>query len=506
MTPEAPADAGRFKMHFGVITPTRPRNSWSFKTFRNTTLDSEDNDGPSFARREVNYRDRGSRQFPSSYGGIRRRSRSPQRSLVIKRSESPLFCSEVSISDIDKSPSPAPERKSKKATSSGIPPPRPSEDPVEHPDCTCPIGYDCAHRQANLLDCRPLVPEWEKISIRMDEEAYTRQVTRSINPAGRQITAQRLRKIFEHLQQIEAHAPTEDFFRRLEQWIHEVKSSDVDANDLQSSNILTRIATFLLPSNAQMRKNQGVSDWFEEELTYIYRKLSKGDLLSNPNRGLSRIETRDINGTVTRVRYTLDKSWQFYTDARYFGAGDLVNGQLWFSRHQLMRDGVHTATVAGIAGTAAEGAYAIIMGLHNEKNKYADIDRYDIIDYLGTALPSATATPEATNIQDVEQDTRDFNTDASFTIGTKALMQSLKTGRPVRVIRSFRAAPIVTNKPVKGYRYDGLYKVISKQPLKEERQIWSFRLRRLAGQGKLRGVRDNEPRPGNGPRKGWTRF
>lgn len=506
MTPQAPADAGRYKMHLGVLTPTRPQKQWSFKTFRNPFLDSEEDDVDKtpFARRETNYRDRGSRQFPSSYGGIRRRSRSPQRSQNIERSESPLFFPEVSISDIDKSPTP--ERKPKNATSRGVSSPRPSEAPVEHPDCTCPIGYDCAHREAHQLDCRPLVAEWEKISDRMDEEAYTRQITTSLSPAGRQITAQRLSKIFHLLQQIEAHAPIEASFQRLERWIHEVKTSVVDAGDLQSTGILGRLSAFLQPSNAQMRKNQGVSDWFEEELTYIYRKLNKGDLLSDPNRGLSRIETRDINGTVTRVRYVLDKSWQFYVDARYFGAGDLVNGQLWFSRHQLMRDGVHTATVAGIAGTAAEGAYAIVMGLHDEKNKYADIDRYDIIDYIGTALPFDTATPEATNVQDAEQDTRDFNTDATLTVGTKAMMRSLKTGRPVRVIRSFRAAPIVTNKPVKGYRYDGLYKVISKQPLKEDRQIWSFRLRRLAGQGKLRGVRENETRTSTGRRKGWTRF
>lgn len=186
-----------------------------------------------------------------------------------------------------------------------------------------------------------------------------------------------------------------------------------------------------------------------------------------------------------------------------------MNGQLWMSRAELQRDGVHAPPIAGISGTSEKGAYSIVLGEFDEKKNegYADVDMGKKIDYVGTALKHEEGDLGPTNEVDEHTNTPDVwnqGPDARKpTIATQAMKTSLRTGLPVRVIRSWKMCDIVKNKPRKDYRYGGLYHVVGETALKEARQIWSFQLERLSNQGRLRGFGRNEVQPDSaGHRKG----
>lgn len=323
------------------------------------------------------------------------------------------------------------------------------------------------------------------------------------------MTAQRLGRGMQLLDRVESIPIASDqarttVFEELREWILKMRVCNVTEQALNASQVLPRMSAFIAPQNRQTRESKKIPVWFEEEITALYRKWHRGDYDSDPKRGLQRIEELDQNDTVIRTRYTLKKDWPHYVDARYFGEHAeedkrVVNGQIFYSRQELMRDGVHAMPVAGISGTADAGAYSVVMGLHLEKRAYADIDMGDVIEYEGTG--NATVDPKNSNEVDTAEENGQLG---DITTSTKALMKSYETGTPVRVIRSFKLARNVTNKPGAGYRYDGLYRVTRKTLQKEKGGIWSFRMERLEGQGTLRGFGSNVPttRPHNGTRKG----
>jgi hypothetical protein len=110
---------------------------------------------------------------------------------------------------------------------------------------------------------------------------------------------------------------------------------------------------------------------------------------------------------------------------------------------------------------------------------------------MGTALPRADADKEATNLKDSVSHLRSRVTMNGKGDGpshrTEALITSYRTKTPVRVFRSFGLAPIVKMRPLRGFRYDGLYVVTEYELLKKHRQIYRFKMERMAdGQGPLR--------------------
>lgn len=278
--------------------------------------------------------------------------------------------------------------------------------------------------------------------------------------------------------------------------------------DIASNRVVPRLTSFLAPHNRAVRRAGHLPGYIEEELTVLERKWGKGDFSGAIKRGLKLVEIYDRNGIIRRTAYQLDKTYQFYTSALYFGAGDLVNGQIWMSRVELCRDGVHAPPIAGISGKAQKGAYSIVLGEFDEKNNegYADIDMGEVIEYMGTALSDVDAGP--TNDEDPHMhNPNSWNTVREPTTATAAMMKSFETGEPVRVIRSCKMHSTVKNKPRIGLRYDGLYRVVGMTPMKEARQIWSFRMERLSGQGHLRGFRRNQEQPdSNGRRRGHDYF
>lgn len=295
-------------------------------------------------------------------------------------------------------------------------------------------------------------------------------------------------------------------------WIVAMEDVTLTAGTQQTiatQQVVPALAAFLDPVNTPARRAGNLSDLIEEELTYLHRKWGRGDFSGNVKRGLTAVTVFDRNGIPYNTRYQVDTTWPFYVSAKYFGAGVLVNGQVWESRAELQRDGVHAPPIAGISGTAKHGARSVLLGAFDEKNNsgYANIDMGDIIEYMGTALPDQHGLGP-TNVKDPHMgipNAWDPNSPGEPTSATKAMKRSFETGEPVRVIRSFAMCKIVRNKPVKGYRYDGLYRVIGVTAMKEARQIWSFRMQRLPDRlpdhGQLRGFRTKADQPDSSGRR-----
>lgn len=279
-----------------------------------------------------------------------------------------------------------------------------------------------------------------------------------------------------------------------------------------TQQVLPRIRQFLDPNNQQVRQSSGLPDFIEEELTVLRNKWGRGDFSGSITRGLDERITYDINGIPLRMVYLVDPVWQiqYGGDAKDFGDNGLVNGQIWLKRVHMMRDGAHAAPIAGISGNPSVGAYSVVLGEFDERtNKgYANIDMGNVIEYLGTALPDNGDGP--TNVVDPHlYNPNSWTTSmdcANATSATQALYRSQLTGEPVRVIRSWKMCEAVTNKPRRGYRYDGLYRVVKRTALKEARQIWSFRLERLPGQGQLRGFEPHNTYPDSRGRRYGRHF
>ncbi|ELT94360.1 hypothetical protein CAPTEDRAFT_57293, partial [Capitella teleta] len=107
-------------------------------------------------------------------------------------------------------------------------------------------------------------------------------------------------------------------------------------------------------------------------------------------------------------------------------------------------------TVAGIHA-GPEGAYSIALSGGYDDN----IDLGECFTYTGEGgrdLKGTSAKPK--NLRTAPQ-----SKDQCASRGNAALVKSVETGFPVRVIRGYKLAPFSTYAPEEGYRYDGLYKV-----------------------------------------------
>ncbi len=125
---------------------------------------------------------------------------------------------------------------------------------------------------------------------------------------------------------------------------------------------------------------------------------------------------------------------------RHFGHPEGVAvGAHFRTRLDLLRAGVHGVLQAGISGSAADGADAIIYSDAYEDN----VDLGHTIYYPGHGGRSRASGKQVAHQQ--------------LTAGTRALLTSLQTGLPVRVIRR------VETDTGPQYRYDGLYRVTDLQ-------------------------------------------
>ncbi|TKA47688.1 hypothetical protein B0A54_02062 [Friedmanniomyces endolithicus] len=159
---------------------------------------------------------------------------------------------------------------------------------------------------------------------------------------------------------------------------------------------------------------------------------------------------------------SIDREYKGRAFAKFHGNGLLINGQWWPTQLTTVRDGAHGLPIAGISGTAGEGAYSCIM---SAGHGYEDEDHGEWVLYCGTDSKDGTVT--------------DY---------TQRMLESVENGKPVRFIRSHELkSPFA---PEIGFRYDGLYKVVSFERLdnaSSTRQRHRFRLERLADQASIRG-------------------
>jgi hypothetical protein len=250
--------------------------------------------------------------------------------------------------------------------------------------------------------------------------------------------------------------------------------------------VIRVIDNFLSNPNHDPRRHAGRVPWeISERLTIIFRKWQQGDFGVRPHRGFMR---NDQN------RWVRDPEYPHGRDGRFFGEGPFVNGQRFASRRQLVLEGGHAATQAGIAGTTTDGAYSIVMGLHfpDKKKVYADVDCGTTIYYLSTALKGGSDRDVLeSHIKKPGWDAIDTGEDREKTKGAKALLKSHETKKPVRVFRSWKAAKIVPNRPAPTeLRYDGLYRVVDYEVINPVLMVHRFKMVRVPGQGPLRALRE----------------
>ncbi|KAE9968218.1 hypothetical protein BLS_005965 [Venturia inaequalis] len=151
---------------------------------------------------------------------------------------------------------------------------------------------------------------------------------------------------------------------------------------------------------------------------------------------------------------------------RFFGEGHFVAGQWWPMQLCAVRDGAHGSAQAGIAGIkTTEGSPGGATSIVLSEGHKEDIDEGHEIWYCGTEAKIGDTEPTAS---------------------TKLMLESLSSNLSVRVMRSSKLPAGNKYRPVKGFRYDGLYEVLSSQVIDKLKHHYLFHLRRIPGQIELR--------------------
>ena len=193
----------------------------------------------------------------------------------------------------------------------------------------------------------------------------------------------------------------------------------------------------------------------------LYTKWWRGIFDTSLYRGIAIGKKKNTKIDRAGSANRLEPGYEGRLDGKFFGNKHLLNGQWW--PHQLcaLRDGAHNSAQAGIAGDREEGAWSVILG---GDPRYPDIDNDDEVQYCGTAAAEDATEP---------------------TTATQYMKRSVEVGHPVRVIRSENCKNAEL-RPKKGYRYDGLYKVVDEELIDIKKQLWRFKMQRLPGQDPIR--------------------
>lgn len=151
--------------------------------------------------------------------------------------------------------------------------------------------------------------------------------------------------------------------------------------------------------------------------------------------------------------------------AAYHGQGDLVNGQWWPTQLCTVRDGAHGSTQGGIYAVKGKPAYSIIV---SGGSQYNDRDEGDELWYSGTYAGI-------------------HSSDGKYSDNTQSLILSVEEKKPVRVIRSHNMHKRDGRfRPLRGFRYDGLYDVVSYDVVNEAQGGCLFHMVRRPGQDPIR--------------------
>ena len=144
--------------------------------------------------------------------------------------------------------------------------------------------------------------------------------------------------------------------------------------------------------------------------------------------------------TIVAQKKPLNKSVRYNYNMSIMEFGHIEGtkvGQIFDSRIELGRSGIHRQTMAGIWSIKGVGASSIVLSGGYED----DIDELDYILYTGHGGQDVPGGKQVT--------------DQEFVKGNEGLRLSYEYKLPIRVTRGFQ----IKNGPSKGYRYDGLYYV-----------------------------------------------
>ena len=185
--------------------------------------------------------------------------------------------------------------------------------------------------------------------------------------------------------------------------------------------------------------------------------------------GTARTVSRKPNGI--KVFSVVGNSSRYrQRSAKVFGHNGLEVGAWYARRLNALIHGAHGEQQAGICGDRNNGAFSIVVaGAYSE----LDHDEGNHLFYSGSGSHA----------------NEDPNQPPPPTRGTCALHQSLRSGKPVRVIRASDGDSEFA--PTFGYRYDGLYRVVTVKHPKNEKggRYEQFGLMRLGDQAPIDGAR-----------------
>ncbi|SPO42121.1 uncharacterized protein PSFLO_07604 [Pseudozyma flocculosa] len=168
-------------------------------------------------------------------------------------------------------------------------------------------------------------------------------------------------------------------------------------------------------------------------------------------------------------------------------------GTVWEKRMHCSTDAVHAPTVAGISGNPEVGCWSVCLSGGYED----DFDSGHYFQYTGSGGRDLKGTKEnPKNLRTAPQSKDQSWTDNTY---NAALYKSSQTGKPIRVIRGYKANNRYA--PDAGYVYSGLY-VCEKAWMTTGRagfKVCKFAFRRLKDQDPLpvfsRDLMQPEPKP-----------
>ncbi|KAF2215976.1 hypothetical protein CERZMDRAFT_35167 [Cercospora zeae-maydis SCOH1-5] len=199
----------------------------------------------------------------------------------------------------------------------------------------------------------------------------------------------------------------------------------------------------------------------------LYHKWSSKNFDDDMLRGIKPAQ-KGKHAEDDRMADQVDKECQ--VSSKYVGNGQLVNGQWWPTLLCALRDGAHGDSQSGISGETYVAAYSCFIS-GGKNHLYDDKDMGDIVEYFG----------------------QDSATPGQVSRGTSLLQKNVSKKLPVRFIRSSKVNSIYA--PTIGFRYDGLYDVVSSTLEDESKQRYKFKLVRRSDQGPIRGGDGPEARP-----------
>lgn len=253
-------------------------------------------------------------------------------------------------------------------------------------------------------------------------------------------------------------APSADEITKINDGIHRAFFLDLSAMAIRQKGLL-----FNDRGLPQIFNSTTVDyPWYiKEDAAELYIKWWQKDTNPDLFRGITLGRTKNAKIGRESAADKLDPNYS-RKKGDFHGNGHLRNGQWWPTQLCAVRDGAHSATVAGICGRTGEGAFSCVMS----GGSYPNIDRGNEVWYYGT-----------------ESDDPSRPTDS-----TQHMIESCKLKTSIRVLRASKMTTEGTNdyKPKEGMRYDGLYKVVSYEVKNLAKQVHLFHLVREPDQGPIR--------------------